>query len=214
MRLRFSLWRPCFALAALLILIGGPQHPGGSMAEMLAHPKWVPSHAFILAGFLAMLAGLILYQRSAALPERTRRWARIATFGTILQAVEMAFHTAAYVDHANLMAGRATPVLTTHLWLAVIFYPIFAVTVIGFIVATLRDRSLGSPWIGWLGILGALAHGAAAPLVVLFKVQEARILFPLLMLLAFWLILAALWPVRVRAERTRADGPAMEPAAG
>ncbi len=209
---RFGLWRLFFALSALFILIGGPQHPGGSMAEMLAHPKWVPSHAWLLAGFLALLVGLILYQRGAALPERTRRWVRLAMFGTVLQAVEMAFHTAAVVDHANLMAGRATPVLTTHLWLAVIFYPIFGATIVGFIVATLRDRSLGSPWIGWLGILGALAHGASAPLVVLFKVQGARILFPLLMLLAFWQILAALWPVRMTAGQRKAEDPTPGPA--
>lgn len=214
--LRFGLWRLFFALSALFILIGGPQHPGGSMAEMLAHPKWVPSHVLLLAGFMALLAGLILYQRSGALPGRTRRWVRIAIFGTVLQAVEMAFHTAAAMDHANLMAGRATPILSTHLWLSVVFYPIFAVTIIGFIVASMRDRSLGSPWIAWLGILGALAHGAAAPLVILFQVPGARILFPLLMLLAFWLILAALWPVRTTAGQRAAGLPLerTEPVAG
>jgi hypothetical protein len=183
-RLRFGLWRVFFALSALFILAGGPQHPGGTMAEMLAHPKWVPSHALMLAGFLALLAGLILYQRGVALPERTRKWVRLAAIGTALQAVEMAFHTAASVDHANLMAGRATPVLTTHLWLSVVLYPVFALTVIGLIVAGVRDRALGSPWIAWLGILGALAHGAAAPLVILFEVPWARILFPFLVLLA------------------------------
>jgi hypothetical protein len=200
-RLRFGLWRAFFVLSALFILIGGPQHPGGTMAEMLAHPKWVPSHALMLAGFLAFLAGLILYRRSVPLPDRTRKWVRIAAIGTALQAVEMAFHTAASVDHANLMAGRATPILTTHLWLAVILYPIFALTVVGLIIAAMRDRALGSPWIGWLGIVGVLAHGAAAPLVIVFEIPWARILFPFVTLFALWALLAALWPLRIPAGR-------------
>lgn len=208
--LRFGLWRVFFALSALFILTGGPQHPGGTMAEMLAHPKWVPSHTLLLAGFLSLLAGLILYQRTVALPDRTRRWVRLAAIGTALQAVEMVFHTASVVDHANLVAGRTTPVLTTHLWLSIALYPVFGLTMIGLILATARDRSLGSPWIAWLGILGALAHGAAAPLVVGFEIQWAEILFPFLMLLALWLLLAALWPLRRTAERERTAGPAME----
>src|ERR1041385_6649289 len=109
----FGLWRLFFVLSALFILIGGPQHPQGTMAEMLASPSWVPAHSLMLAGFVALLVGLILYGRDASLPERTRKWVRIATIGTALQTVEMALHTAAAVDHANLVAGKATPVLTT-----------------------------------------------------------------------------------------------------
>ena len=45
----------------------------------------------------------------------------------------MALHTAAALDHANLMAGRATPILSTHLTLAIVAYPVFAATIIGFI---------------------------------------------------------------------------------
>lgn len=192
-------WRVCFILSALLMMIGGPQHPQGTMVEMLAHPKWVPSHALLLAGFVAMLVGLILFQRAGSLPDRTRTWVRYAVIGTALQALEMAFHTASSIDHANLMAGRATPVLTIHLWLAVVLYPVFAVTIVGLILAGSRDRALGSPWIAWLGILGAVAHGAAAPLVILLKIPQAAILFPLLLLLALWLLLAAVWPVRATA---------------
>ncbi len=197
--LGFAGWRLFFILSALLMMIGGPQHPQGTMGEMLAHPKWVPSHALLLAGFVAMLVGLILFERAGSLPDRTRTWVRYAVIGTALQAVEMAFHTASSVDHANLMAGRATPILTIHLWLAVVLYPIFAVTTVGLILAGARDRVLGSPWIAWLGILGAVAHGAAAPLVVALGILQASFLFPLLLLVALWLLLAALWPVRATA---------------
>jgi len=54
----------------------------------------------------------------------------VAIGGVALEAVEMAFHTVAAVDHANLVAGRPTPVLTTHLWMAVAIYPLFGVAVI------------------------------------------------------------------------------------
>lgn len=189
-------WRLCFVLAALFLLVGGPQHPGGTMAEMLAHPAWVRSHVWMLAGFVALLAGIVLFARSMSLPDRTRRWARYAAIGAALQAFEMVFHTAAVVDHANLVAGHSTPVLTTHLWLTVVCYPVFAVTLIGFIIAGVRDRVLGSRWFTWLGIAGAAAHGTAALLVVLLELEQFRFLFPLITLFAIWMLLAALWPLR------------------
>jgi hypothetical protein len=195
-----ELWRLCFILAALFLLAGGPQHPGGTMAEMLGNPKWVPAHLLVLTGFVVLLVGLVSYQRATSLPSRTQRWLRFAIIGTALQAIEMVFHTAAVVDHDHLVAGAATPVLTTHLWLAVIFYPIFGLTLAGFIVAGMRDRVLGSPWIAWLGIVGVLAHGIAPVLVVLLNVEGARILFPFLIGFALWLVLAGLWPQRVKAK--------------
>jgi nitrate reductase NapE component len=96
----------------------------------------------------------------------------------------MAFHTASAVDHANLVAGRATPILTTHLWLAVVVYPVFALALVGLIVVGVREGVLGPRWIAWLGIVGLLAHGAAAPLVILFQVPRAEMLFPMLLLFA------------------------------
>jgi hypothetical protein len=47
-------------------------------------------------------------------------------------------HTAAYVDHANLAAGHATPVFTAHSWSTLVVYPLLAVAAIGFILATAR----------------------------------------------------------------------------
>jgi len=202
------LWRLLFLVAGILIILGGPRHPGGTMAQMLADPEWVPAHALMLAGFVALLLGLILYRRALPLPARTTRWVRLAAVGTALQAIEMAFHTAAVVDRANLVAGRATPVLTTHLWLAVVMYPVFAATIVGFILATARDRSLASPWVAWIGALGTLAWGAAAPLAILTDLEWVGYLFPGVLGLSVWLALAAIWPLRAttRTEGTRAEG--------
>lgn len=202
--MKIAIWRWCFILAAVFILIGGPQHPRGTMVEMLADPKWIPSHTLVLIGFLLMLAGLILYRRAEELPPLTRRWAGLATIGTALQAIEMVLHTAATVDHANLVAGRHTPVLTTHLSLAVFLYPIFGLAMIGLIIASAGDNTLGSRWIAWIGIIGALGHGAAAPLVVGFDKLWARSLFPLIVLLALWFLLVGCWP---RTKRMAASKP-------
>ena len=198
-----GLWRVFFVLSALFLLVGGPRHPGGTMAEMLAHPDWVPSHGLTLVGFVSLLAGLILYQRRVSLPDGTQTWARLAVLGTALQVIEMVFHTAASIDQLNLVAGKATPVLTTHLWLSVLLYPIFGVTLVGLIVAGVRDRVLGSIWIAWLGILGVVGHGLAAPLVVLLHAEWARKLFPLLVLFALWTLLAGLWPIREGGKAVR-----------
>jgi hypothetical protein len=195
---QFGLWRPFFLLGGILIILGGPRHPDGTMAEMLADPDWVPSHALMFAGFAALLVGLFFYRRSASFPDRTRRWVRWALFGTALQALEMAIHTAASVDLANLVAGRPTPVLTTHLALSVVAYPVFGLTSIGLIIAGARDRALGSLWIAWIGVVGALAWGLSAPLVILTDVGWAGILFPGIAVFALWLVLAAAWPLRAR----------------
>ena len=184
-------WRPFFVLSALLLPIGGFQHPDGTMAEMLGHPAWVRSHLFMLAGFVALLGGLLVLRSKGRLPTATRRWTRLAVIGTTLQAVEMVLHTAAVVDQANLVQGNPTPVLTTHLTASVVFYPIFAALFIGLIVAAARERVVGTRGISWLGIVGLVAHGSAPPLVA-SGIEGAGLLFPLLTLFAAWLLLVAL----------------------
>jgi hypothetical protein len=185
-------WRILFVVAALGILTGGPLHPGGTIAEMIGHPQWTLSHTLQLVGYVALLAALLVLRREP-FPDRTRGWMRWALAGTAAQVVEMVFHTLAALDHANLMAGKPTPLLSTHLALSVVCYPFFAVTLIGFIVATARDRVLGSRWIAWLGVSGTAAHGIAPVLVVGLHIIEARVLFPMVILLALWLLLTAAW---------------------
>ncbi|MEO5821614.1 MAG: hypothetical protein ABIT71_14025 [Vicinamibacteraceae bacterium] len=192
-------WRLAFVVAGMLILIGGPRHPGGTMMEMLGHPDWTLAHSLMTGGFVALGLGLFGLRGDATLSAPVRRALWWATLGAALQVVEMVLHTLANLDHANLMAGRATPILSTHLALAVLAYPAFAVAMIVFIVVTARERALGSPFIAWLGVIGALGHGIAAPLAVLTKVPWARHLFPLLVLLAVWMMLTALWPRRAAA---------------
>ena len=87
--MKLQLWRLCFIVSALFMFAGGPQHPGGTMAEMLGDPKWVPAHSLLLAGFVTLLAGLLLFKRStslpASLPASANRWLQFAIVGTVLQ---------------------------------------------------------------------------------------------------------------------------------
>jgi hypothetical protein len=191
-----QLWRVLLGASAIILMIGGPLHPGGDMAQMLADPNWIPSHVLQLVSYSALVAALVVFGRQPNLPSRTRRWTRIAVIGALLQTTEMVAHTVAYVDHAHLVAGHATPVLSTHLAMSIVFYPAFGIAMIAFIVATARERTLASPWIAWLGVVGAAAHASAPPLVVGLGLLQARILFPMVMLFGLWMLLASLWPVR------------------
>lgn len=169
---------------------------------MLADPKWLPSHVLLTLGFVLMWAGVVLWGRTPSDAPRVRAWLRTAIVVIGVQAIDYALHTAAMVDHHRLVAGLATPALTTHLWVTVVVYPVFAVTIIGFLIAAGRDRVLGSWWIAWLGIIGAAAHGIAGPLAVIWGIQAG--LFGLIVLLAFWMILAACWPARAAVRDPQA----------
>jgi len=215
----FSPWRALFVLGGVLVSAGGFMHPRGTMAEMLAEPIWFRGHATSALGYLALCAGLALYRRDAAPPERTRRWAGAAAVLMGFEAVEMTVHTFAYVD-AGAAADRvhgatmATPVLTTHLWMATIIYPLTGIAMIALIWTGMRERSLGSRWTGWLGMAGALAHAAVMPLVFLMDMLQFGILFPMILLLTMWFILAGAWPRRSRSVAPAAGPAARRTAAG
>ena len=203
-----ALWRPAFILSALLLMVGGPQHPHGTMVEMLGHQAWVRAHSLMTAGFVALFVGLLFFKANPSLPDRTQRWTRYALVGTGLQIVERVLHTASVVDHANLAAGSETPVLTTHMAAALVFYPAFSATVVGLIIAAAKDGVLGSPWISWLGVVGLVANGIA-PALILSGVENAQLLFRLLMLFGVWLVLSGVWGIR-RTERP-ASGATVSP---
>lgn len=195
-----SVMRMLFVLAGVVIFIGGYQHPrDATMAQMLANPTWFMSHFLVSVGLAVLLAALWLFRR---LPGHTLmpRATTAVIVGTVLQLVEMVVHTAAMVDHGNLVAGHVTPVLTAHLAMSVVLYPVFGATAIWFIVAGMRSGAVGSPWIAWLGIAGAAAHGLSAPLFVGLGIAGARILFPMMLLFAIWLVLAGVWPARVTSR--------------
>ena len=170
------------------------------MLEMLTHPSWFMAHALVLLRFGALLTGLLLFARSESNTPALRRWTMLAIAGTALMTLEMAVRTAAMVDAQHLAAGHATPVLSTHLVMSVLFYPIFGVTSALFMIAAARQRAIGSPLFLWIGVIGTLANGVAPVLVLGFDWIEARILFRFVMGVSLWMVISALWPAR-RAAR-------------
>ena len=195
-------WRLPLLIAGLLIAAAG--HPrGNNMLEMLSSPIWVRTHSMTLAGLVAMFCGLLLYSHSqSGMTGDVRRWTRFVIVATGLEVVEMVVHTLAVVDRDHLAAGAATPVLSVHLAMTVAIYPIFAISLIGFIVASARTRAIGSWWLAPIGILGATAHGLAALLVIVGGNKSVSFLFAGIALVGLWLILAALWPLPKRATST------------
>ena len=212
---RFKPWRPLFVLGGVLLIAGGTMHPSGNMAEMLADPKWLPGHALQALGFLTMCAGLALFRRDRALPDRTRWWAGAAAVMMALETLEMTVHASAFMDTAAAPAvlrevSTATPLLFTHLWMATFIGPVSGIVLIALIWVGMRERSLGSPWIGWIGMFGAAAHAAVMPLLFVMGILEAGILFPMVVFLALWFILAGVWPRRKQPAASSA--PRAEPA--
>jgi hypothetical protein len=196
---RSRIWRALFVVGGVLYLWGSAQHPRGTMAEMMAAPAWVPGHTTVFVGLLVLTLGLVLFRRTVGASASMDRWLRFSIVATALEAVEMGVHTVAYVDVDALTLGHSTPVLTSHLWLATLIYPLFAVSLMGLIRLGLREGSLGSPWIAWIGMLGAAAHGIVMWLVYIFAIGWAPVLFPLAAIsLSLWFMLAGVWPSRMR----------------
>jgi hypothetical protein len=148
----------------------------------------------VLAGFVLLTAALHGFWRGVARAPRMRRWAGLAFLATAVQTIELVFHLFSFLDVEQLTAGGATPILSTHLALALVVYPVFAVLVSGAIVVGARTGELGRAWFAPLGVAGAVAHGLAPLLVLTFEIEWARILFPMVMLFALWTVLVALMP--------------------
>lgn len=211
--LRFDAWRIAFFAAGVLILVGGPRHPRGAMVDMLQHHDWFMAHAIMVVALLALTIGLAMLARVPGLSGNLRRWTNIAAVGAALEAIEMIVHTAASADAANLAAGQSTPILSTHLNMALLIYPLFGVAIAVFMIKGMRERAVGSPWIIWLGVIAAVCHALVMPLVYIFEVWWAPILFPTIMLLGLWLVLSAVWPARVALADRLKPVPSELPAA-
>jgi len=199
------------------MMMGGPRHPSphldlpfrGSIALMLEDPEWAPSHLFILLSFVLLLVGLVLWERRAGLSGRARGWSRFALVAAGLAVVEMSLHAAAMLDAGRLRAGAATPILTTHLFLTAVVNPLLGLALGGLALHGARLGRLGSRWIAWMAVLGGAAYGAAGTYVVLTHDQRVSPLFAVgSSLLAFWFLLAAVWPLpAAAAARAGASRP-------
>lgn len=196
-------WRVLFVVGGLFYSVGAFFHPrGATMTDMLADPTWIPAHAAVLIGFSLVTMGLVSFQRSVPVSPAMARWLRATLVLAVLQIIEMGLHTMAYVDAGalapgDLHGGLSTPVLTTHIWLSTLAFTPFAVAFLGLIWTGTRDRVLGSPWILWLGAIGAVAYGTVMWLAIVLRIDGAGVLFPVAHLaVPLWFVLAGVWPER------------------
>lgn len=190
-------WRVLLGLGGVTLAIGGPLHPrGDGMHAMLIDPNWFPSHAAQLVGYILIGLGVSRFRRVMPHTPAVQRWSGLAAVALVLQAFEMAVHLASKLDADKLGAGLATPILSTHLALATVIYPLFAIAMIGLVVTGARHRELGNPWMVWLGVLGLVGHGFAGLLVAGFGIEWATIGFPMAMFFAIWALMVSLMPSR------------------
>jgi hypothetical protein len=208
---RMPLWRPALLLSGVAMMAGGPRHPSPSTelpfrestALMLAHPDWAPAHLLILLSYVLLLGGVLLWRRDTDPSAGTGTWSRITIAAAGVACVEMAFHAAAMLDLDRLRAGEPTPILSTHLALTTIANPLLGLALAGLAVTGARLGRLGSRWIAWMAVVGGAAYGFAGVYVVLTRDQRISPLFAVgATLMAFWLMLAAVWPIRAAASRT------------
>ena len=211
-------WRALFVVGGLLYFVGAFFHPRGmTMSDMLVDPAWIPAHAAVFVGFILLTLGLLSFRRSVPVSPSLDRWLLATLVLAVLQIIEMGLHTMAYVDAGALPAGHlhsglSTPVLTAHLWLSTLAFTPFAVALAGLMWTGTRERVLGSPWILWIGVIGAVAYGTVMWLVFVLRIDGAGILFPVAHLaVPLWFVLAGVWPRRQPAARRATDEPAIAP---
>ena len=198
-----NIWRVLFSVGGLLYFVGGFNHPRGMrLSDMLVDPAWIPAHATVFVGLSFMTVGLVFFRRSRSTSPKMDRWLLYTIVLAAVETFEMALHTMAFVDAGELTPGAfhdglSTPVLTLHLWLATLAHTPFAVALIGLIWIGQRERSLGSPWIGWIGTIGAAANGVVMWLVFILQIGGAGILFPVgALAFSLWFVLTGVWPNR------------------
>jgi hypothetical protein len=199
-------FRIAFLVAGGCLLVGGPLHPrpdtllsfDESTARMLANPGWGPSHALQLVAFAAMVVGAMALVGTPSTPLRVRQVARAVAAASVVATLEMTFHLAAMTEADALRAGASTPLVTTHMRLALVAYPAFGLTVAALAIA--GRRTLARIWLVPVGVVGGLTHAIAGPLVVLTRDQRYSPLFIGGAALALWIVGAGMFGLRRPAE--------------
>lgn len=178
-------WPWAFAAGGVLFLIGGALHPdedsslpeAEATADFIGAPTWIPAHTLILIGSLGFAIGLFALARSRmSLSTAAQRAAWVAAIGAALFFIESFFHLAAFADEDAALAGNATPLLSTHMAMALVVYPLFTFALAA--LAVLSRDTLTHPVIGILGAIGAVIFGLAPALAGLAGIEALGWMFP------------------------------------
>ena len=187
-------WPTALTVGGVLFMIGGALHPdedtslpeAEATADFIGASTWIPAHTLILLGSLGFLIGLFALARSRMpLSSAARRAAWIAAVGAVLFFIESGFHLAAFADEDAVLAGDATPFLSTHMALSLVVYPLFTFALAA--LAVLSRDTLTHPVIGIVGAIGAITFGLAPTLAGLADIEALGWVFPVGgFLIALW----------------------------
>lgn len=198
------------AVSGALLFVGGGMHPEApddlsfrdNLAAMMADDAWVPGHSLMAIGAAVLLVALLIVRRRGSWPEA----AKIVPFAVVAMAVnvvELILHTASVVDKEELAAGESPVVTMAHLGAAVLAYPLFGAAIALLAWQLMRSWSVPLRAVS-AGIVGGIANGLAAPLVILTQKQDFDVLFAIGgIATAVWLVVLGLAGVRVPAPRQR-----------
>lgn len=185
-----------FLAGGLLTAVGGGLHPTGvgdtvdaHLLSMFDSPQWPLSHWLLLAGAVASTLAFVWAWRTHAFGPRVQRWLPLVAAAWGVGAAELVPHLLASQDAHALAHHDSTPMLDTHLSLAIVAGP--AVGLSGALIAVVIARAARSR-IAWVlaavAVIGGLLYGAATPLIVITDDPAISVLFAAQTGLAVWLI--------------------------
>ena len=184
------------AAGGLLVALGGNLHPRGkgatlreTLAEMLSSPAWNAAHLLSLAGLVVSVGAFVIARQARAFAPSVDRWLSVAAVCWALASVELIPHLLAVRDLDALHEHHDTPILDTHLWLAVFATPLIGLSAVALAIAVARSARTAPAWIlAGIATVGGVAYALASPLIRLVGNPELSVLFAGQALIAVWLI--------------------------
>lgn len=179
------------AVAGALLTAGGLLHPGGDPVVQLADPIWTPAHLLLLASFVVLAPALfaVVRSRGAGWPSAVRTAALVVCGAAALSVVEMVPHLLAGGEAHAAADGGPTPLLEMHQRIGLFSNLLLGLSIAVLAVLAARTRSLGGGRIvAVLAVVGGVAFGLAALLLVTTGNELFAILFAGSLPMGLWLL--------------------------
>lgn len=178
------------AVAGALFAVGGLLHPKGDPVAQLADPVWTPAHLVLLAGLVVLAPALyaVVRGRGAAWPPAVRVAALAVCGAAALGVVEMVPHLLAGGEAHAAAHGGPTPLLELHQRMSLFSNLLLGLSLAALAVLAAGTRALGGGRaVAGLAVVGGLAFGLAAPLLVATGIEAFAVLFSGSVLIGLWL---------------------------
>jgi hypothetical protein len=179
------------AVAGALFTVGGLLHPKGDPVAQLADPVWTPSHLVLLTALVVLAPALyaVVRSRGSGWPSAVRVAALAVCGAAALGVVEMVPHLLAGGEAHAAAHGGPTPLLELHQRIGLFSNLLMGLSLAVLAVLAARTRALGGGRaVAVLAVVGGLAFGLAAPLLVATGIEAFAILFSGSVLIGLWLL--------------------------